>query len=87
MNEHYAVTDEMAHTALEVIVENSHLRALNYAVNYASMGLEMHGRDLQTQIMYVLCNTATWRGDLARATKKVLNEYLAERRVGQWKAT
>jgi len=80
MDEHYVVTDEMVHDALEVITSNSHIRALDYAVNYATLGLGMYGEDLQTQVMYVLCNTATWRGEVAMNVKKVLNGYLKERR-------
>lgn len=47
-----------------------------YAKAYARAALDMHPGNpaLSVQVLYVLSNTAHWRGDLAREVKRVLRE-------------
>jgi hypothetical protein len=64
------------HEALRKIVENSGVRALNYAVNYAKYGLSVFNPDeLKTQCLYVLNNMANWRGDEAKAVRITLKAF------------
>ena len=57
------------------IINNSHEKALNYAVEYAKAGLDMTGYELRIQCLYVLSNMTRWRGDLAKEVRRVLKEF------------
>ena len=72
------VTEKEVRENLVIIVENSHEKALNYAVNYASEGLGMMGKELYIQVLYVLNNMSRWRGDVAKGVRKVLKRYIKE---------
>ena len=44
-----------------------------YAKAYANAGLDLNEtREIQTQALYILCNTQHWRGTLARDVKAAL---------------
>jgi hypothetical protein len=55
-----------------------------YAKTYARAALdqgmngEMEGEELRTQLLYIICNTGYWRGQLARQTKLALKTAIAE---------
>ncbi len=65
-------TDEQVHEALQIIVDNSTAKALNYAVNYADVGRRMSGKTLRIQCLYVLNNMTHWRGEDATKVRQVL---------------
>jgi len=47
---------------------------LNYAKAYAKAGLYIYSADvISVQILYILGNLQTWRGEEARDTKKLLS--------------
>lgn len=46
----------------------------SYAKAYARAGLGMTGEALRTQCLYILSNTQSWRGPLAREAKAILRE-------------
>ncbi len=55
--------------ALQCILDNSHLKSLNYCANYARVALT----DLnKTQLLYVLTNMQHWRGPQAKAVRSIL---------------
>jgi hypothetical protein len=60
--------------ALQTIVDNANLKSLNYAVNYAVVGLSMDESDpgYKTQLLYVLSNMTHWRGPLAKQVRQAL---------------
>jgi len=60
---------------LRHVVNNSHEKSLNYAVNYARAGLGMIGNSLRVQCLYVLNNMVYWRGDLAKEVRKTLKDF------------
>lgn len=68
-------TENEVYDALKVIVKNSHLKALNYAVNYAKAGIGMTGHELHVQCLYVLTNISYWRGAEAKHTRKLLKDF------------
>jgi len=72
-------TEEEVHKALEVIVANSHLKSLNWCVNYARVGLTLKGRDLRTQCLYILGNMDHWTGPIASGVRKVLKDFVHDR--------
>ena len=49
-----------------------------YAQTYAQAGIGMEGETLRIQILYVLSNLQSWRGEQAREVKKELNQILKE---------
>jgi hypothetical protein len=49
--------------------------AVNYAVNYARAGISMTGRDLRTQVLYVLNNISHWRGPIATEVRQTLKKF------------
>lgn len=71
-------TDGQVRDALETLVVTHHLtniKALNYAVNYAAVGIELEGDELRIQCLYVLNNMSHWRGDDAKKVKAILKAY------------
>jgi hypothetical protein len=47
-----------------------------YAKAYAKAGLSMTDRDeMRAQALYILCNTAHWRGDEAKIVKACLRSF------------
>jgi len=68
-------TENEVYAALKVIVKNQHLKALNWAVNYAKKGLDMTGYDLQYQCLYVIDNIKYWRGAEAKHTRQLLKDF------------
>lgn len=62
--------------ALRIIVNNSHEKALNYAVNYARYGLTIDDPyELKVQCLYVLSNMIRWRGEEAKRVRETLKRY------------
>jgi len=71
------------HEALQAIVDNKREKSLNYAVNYAIVGLGMIGgtlfyqeaeEELRVQCLYVLNNISRWRGPLAKQVRETLKK-------------
>jgi len=60
--------------ALQLIIENSHIPALNYAVNYARAALilleqiDKNEYGFKVQLMYILNNMSRWRQSKASTT-------------------
>ncbi len=73
-------TDEMkeneVHKALQTIVDHRSEKAVNWAVNYARAGLSMSGRELHTQVLYILGNIQHWRGLAAKEVRNTLKAYV-----------
>ena len=67
-----------AQKAIQAVLSNSDKPTLNYAVAYAQAAQHMTGEALRVQCMYILSNTAYWRGEEARATKKVMKAFIDE---------
>lgn len=61
--------------ALQMIIDNREAKALNYAVNYAIAGLQMTGRELKVQVLYVLNNMTHWRGREAKQCRQILKAF------------
>ena len=72
------ITEKEVRENLAIIVENSHEKALNYAVNYAYAGTSMMGKELYIQVLYVLNNMSRWRGDVAKGVRDTLKQYVKE---------
>jgi len=68
-------TDTQVHEALQIILDNRTSKALNYAINYASLGTLMDGEELRIQCLYVLNNMTHWRGEDAKKVRQVLKAY------------
>jgi hypothetical protein len=70
--------------ALQTIVDNQDNPSLNYAINYAKVGLQMSEQDMgfETQILYVLSNLSHWRANkkfsITKETIKEVKETLKE---------
>ena len=64
--------------SLQLIVDNREVKALNYAVEYARVGLLMTGHELYIQCLYVVGNITHWRGDTAKAVRDVLKKFIKE---------
>ena len=64
--------------ALMKIVEHSNEPALNWAVNYARMGLGMTGEELRIQCLYAQGNITQWRGPLAKEVRETLKAFIKE---------
>lgn len=57
--------------ALWMILQDASNPSLNYAVNYARIGLGMEGHELSIQCLYVLNNITGWRaGKNSKFTKE-----------------
>jgi CRISPR/Cas system-associated protein Cas10 (large subunit of type III CRISPR-Cas system) len=64
------------HEALVKIWDNRHEKSLNYAVNYATYGMELpDGEELKVQCLYVLNNMSRWRGPVAKEVRETLKAY------------
>lgn len=61
--------------ALQMIIDNREAKALNYAVNYAIAGLQMTGKALKVQVLYVLNNMTHWRGREAKQCRQILKAF------------
>jgi len=61
--------------ALQGILVNRDARAVNWAVNYAREGLDLEGKDLQVQCLYILNNITRWRGDTATWVRRTLKAF------------
>lgn len=62
------------HEAMQEIVNHSDEPSLNYAVNYARMGLSMSGEELRVQCLYTVGNISRWRGELAKEVREALKK-------------
>lgn len=61
------------HDACRAVLLNRSLPALNYAIGYASAGLQLSdGESIRVQCLYILNNMTGWRGDIARETRETL---------------
>ena len=72
------VTEDEVRQGMYEITKHSHVKALNYAINYANMGRYMEGHELYVQVLYVLGNMSRWRGDVAKNIRRVLKQYVEE---------
>jgi|GEM_PF-2106185 len=56
--------------ALQLIIKNEHVPALNYCINYAHYALQLNQttRDFRVQLLYVLNNMSQWRQCKASTT-------------------
>ena len=61
--------------ALQLIIKNSHVPALNYCISYAEYALDIsdrcdieQDREFKTQLLYVLNNMSRWRQCKASTT-------------------
>jgi len=61
--------------ALQGILVNRDARAVNWAVNYAREGLDLEGKDLRVQCLYILNNITRWRGDTATWVRRTLKAF------------
>ena len=61
--------------ALRLILAHKDQKSLNYAVNYARMGLQLSGEGLRIQVLYILNNMQKWHGEVAKEVRKTLKEY------------
>lgn len=73
------ITESQVHDAFKTIIANREVKALNYAVNYAKVGLELHGKDLFYQVLYVLNNMIHWRGVEAKAVRDTLKAFVEQK--------
>ena len=73
------ITESQVHDAFKTIIANQEAKAVNYAVNYAKVGLELHGKDLFYQVLYVLNNMIHWRGIEAKAVRDTLKTFVKDR--------
>ena len=78
----FEVSDTMLKPAVDevyrvlgIIVRHANEPALNYCVNYARMGLNMTGHDLEVQIPYILNNMTRWRGPQANFVRHTLKAF------------
>ena len=54
---------ENFHKACQLIVDNSHKNAVNWAVNYAKYGLTItNEQEAKVQALYILSNIQHWIG-------------------------
>ena len=72
------ITEHEVRQAMYEIAAHSHVKALNYAINYAKSGALMGGHELYVQVLYVLGNISRWRGDLAKEVRGTLKQYVKE---------
>ena len=74
-----------AKNAMQLIVEQQNMPALNYAVNYAHEGLRMDegSHEFKVQCLYLSGNISNWR---ATKTSTVTKEQIQEARAAIKKA-
>ena len=65
--------------ALQGILVNRDARAVNYAVAYAREGLDLEGKDLRVQCLYIINNITRWRGDTATWVRRTLKAFAGVR--------
>ncbi len=70
---------ERFHSACaDVLREAKSSKALNYAVGYASAGMNLSTeREVRVQCLYILNNITHWRGDTAKRARAVFKEFAA----------
>lgn len=61
--------------ALRKVWENREEKSLNYAVEYARLGMYMTGEALRVQVLYVLNNMTRWRGETAKKVRETLKAF------------
>jgi len=67
---------ENFHKACQLIVDNSHKKAVNWAVNYARHGLTVtNEEEAKTQALYILNNIQYWRGEVAKDVRTLLKKF------------
>ncbi len=69
------ISEESVKQCLKMIITNQEKPALNYAVNYARVGLYQTRYELKVQCLYVLSNMQSWRGNTAKHVRSVLKEF------------
>lgn len=69
--------EQAVHDAIRTILSDkrSYNTSLNYAVNYAREALNMSGRELQVQVLYLLNNLSSWRHPEAAQVRQTLREF------------
>lgn len=72
------VIEAEIHNLFNIILLQPAKGYMSYAHTYAKTGLEMRGRELRTQVLYVLNNLQGWKGDIARGVKVQLKKLRKE---------
>ena len=72
------ISETQVHDCLRTIIKNQNEKSLNYAVNYAKAGFCQSGHDLKIQILYVLNNMVSWRGEEAKKVRQTLKQFIKE---------
>ena len=68
---------ENFHKACQLIVDNSHKKAVNWAVNYAKYGLTItNEQEAKVQALYILSNIQYWRGEVAKDVRMLLKSFI-----------
>ena len=63
---------------MATIVANRDQKAVNWAVNYAQVGMHLTGVDLKIQCFYVLNNIIHWTGKEARNVRNTLKAFIKQ---------
>ena len=62
--------------ACQLIVDNSHEKSVNWAVNYAKHGLTVTNEpEAKVQALYILSNIQYWRGEVAKDVRALLKSF------------
>lgn len=72
--------DEAAvHAAIQKILDDtaSYTKSLNYAIGYCRASRSMTGRELKTQVLYILNNIIYWRHPDAKEVRETLKAFTA----------
>lgn len=72
------ITEQQVKDAFRTIWAHRENPALNYAVGYAMAGQYLSGNALYTQVLYVLNNMGTWRGNDAKLVRNTLKTFAKE---------
>lgn len=73
-------TEEEVKICIRIILadEKAYSKSLNYAINYAKVGLNQTGHDLAVQCLYILNNITGWRNPAAKSIRNVLRQFAKE---------
>lgn len=72
------VIEAEIHNLFNIVLLQTAKGYMRYAHTYAKAGLELKGKALKVQVLYVLSNLQGWRGDVARGTKAQLKKLMKE---------
>ncbi|MCP3924855.1 MAG: hypothetical protein GY714_19935 [Desulfobacterales bacterium] len=71
-------TEKDVKRAIKVILtdKKSYPKSLNYAVEYCRAGLFLSGEPLKTQVLYILNNITSWRGNGNKEVRQLLKDFI-----------